>query len=258
MQKFMLEQMCRADLPKERFEVAVLPIGACESHGMHLPFGIDTLQASHVARLAAERAADKGARVLVLPAIPFGCDQNLLEFPYTVSLQPSTIVNVFDDLIGSMVHHGLKKFLLLNGHGGNSGTLDVVLRELYNKYDVFVARLDWWTVAADIAAEVQETDEVEHAGEIETSISLALCPDLVRMEAAERTATNPTRLKLLQKHGGKFSRPWHLFTRNSGVGDPTKATREKGIKIVNVAVQRIADILAELSGTEHDGKFPYY
>ena len=257
MQKFVLEEMCRADLPKESFEVAVLPIGACEVHAMHLPFGNDTLQVSRIARLAAEKATQKGAGVVVLPAIPFGCDQNLLAFPYTVSLQPTTILRIFDDLIASLSKHGLKKVLLLNGHGGNTGTLDVVLRELYNKHDVFIARLDWWTVASDVAAEVQETSEVEHADEIETSISLALFPDLVRMKAAEATSTNPSRLPLLQKHGGKFSRPWHLFTKNGGVGDPTKATREKGARIVSAAVHRIADILVELSAAEYDGKFPY-
>lgn len=258
MGKVVLAEMCRADLSEaQRFEMAVLPIGACEPHGMHLPFGNDTMHCEAIARLSAAKASEKGAHVLLLPAVPFGCDQNLMAFPYTVSLRPTTLIRIFDDIIGSMARHGLKKVLILNGHGGNSGTLDAVLRELYGKHDVFVARLDWWVVAADVAAAVQETDEVEHADEIETSIALALYPELVNMGAAEATTTRRSRLGLLEKYGGKFSRPWHLFTRNTGVGDPTKATAEKGEKIVAAAVERISDILVELAAAEYDEEFPY-
>ncbi len=257
MSKVMLAEMCQADLRGTSFEVAVLPIGSCEVHGMHLPFGNDTLQVGAVARLAAERAAQRGARVLVLPALPFGCDQNVMEFPYTVSLQPTTIITIFDDLISSLAKHGLRKFLLLNGHGGNTGTLDATLRELYGKHGVFIARLDFWLVAADVVAEVQETSEIEHADEIETSIALALHPELVNMSIAEPTATSRSRLGKLEEYGGKFSRPWHLFTKNGGVGDPTKANAEKGKKVIEATVERLADVLTELSAADHDERFPY-
>ena len=257
MAKVMLEEMCQAELEGRSFDVAVLPIGACEVHGRHLPFGNDTMHVAAMARRTGEAASEKGAKVLVLPAIPFGCDQNLLEFPYTVSLQPTTIIKVFEDLIASLAHHGFKKFLLLNGHGGNMGTLDALTRELYLKQNVFLARLNWWQVVHDVIDEVAETDEIEHADEIETSIALVLCPEFVNMDVAEPAPTNTSRLELLRKHGGRFSRPWRLFTRNGGVGDPTKATLEKGEKIVRVAVERITDILVELSAAEYDERFPY-
>ena len=257
MTKTVLEELCQADLKGRSVEVAVLPIGSCEVHAMHLPFGTDAFQAAIFARRAAELASARGARVLVMPVLPYGCDQNLMEFPYTVGLSPSTILKVLDDLVGGLAQHGIRKVLLLNGHGGNSGTLDATLRELYGRHKVFLARMDCWAIAADVADSVRETAEIEHADEIETSIALALFPQFVNMAAAEPAPSNPSRLPLLQKYGGKFSRPWHLFTRNGGVGDPTKATRAKGEKVVQATVERIAQVLVELSAAKYDERFPY-
>jgi creatinine amidohydrolase len=257
MTKVVLEEACQADLKGKSVEVAVLPIGSCEVHGMHLPFGTDAFQAEILARRGAELAAARGAAVIVLPVLPYGCDQNLMEFPYTVGLSPSTILKVLDDLVGSLAQHGIHKVLLLNGHGGNCGTLDAALRELYGRHKVFLARLDCWTVATDVVNAVRETAEIDHADEIETSVALALFPQFVNMDVAKPSPTNPSSLPLLQKHGGKFSRPWHLFTRNGGVGDPTKATRAKGEKVVQATVERIADILVELCAVKYDERFPY-
>jgi len=255
--KTVLEEACQADLKGKSVEVAVLPIGSCEVHGMHLPYGQDAFQAEILARRAAELAAARGAGVLVLPVLPYGCDQNLMAFPYTVGLSPSTILKVLDDLVGGLAQHGVRKVLLLNGHGGNTGTLDAALRELYGRHKVFLARLDCWIVASDVVDTVRETSQLEHADEIETSVALALFPQFVNMSAAEPAPTNPSLLPLLQKYSGKFSRPWHLFTRNGGVGDPTKATRAKGEKVVQATVERIADILVELCAAKYDERFPY-
>jgi creatinine amidohydrolase len=257
MTKVMLEESCQADLKGKSIEVAVLPIGSCEVHGMHMPYGSDAFQAAILARRGAELAAARGAAVLVLPVLPYGCDENLMEFPYTVGLSPSTILKILDDLVGGLAHHGIRKVLLLNGHGGNCGTLDAALRELYGKHKVFLARLCCGSVAPDVVEAVRETSELEHADEMETSVALALFPQLVIMSAAEPAPSNPSRLPLLEKHGGKFSRPWHLFTRNGGVGDPTKASRAKGEKVVQATVTRIADILVELCALKYDERFPY-
>ena len=191
MTMIVLEETCQADLKGKSVEVAVLPIGSCEVHGMHLPYGTDAFQAAIFARRAAELAAERGAVVLVMPGLPYGCDQNLMEFPYTVGLSPSTILKVLDDLVGALAQHGIRKVLLLNGHGGNSGTLDATLRELYGKHKVFLARMDCWSVASDVVDAVRETAEIEHADEIETSVALALFPQFVNMDAARAGADEP-------------------------------------------------------------------
>lgn len=257
MTRTVLMELAQAELKARAYQAAVLPIGACEVHGLHLPYGTDALMVAEVARRAAERAVDRGADVLVLPTIPFGCDQNLISFPYTVSVQPTTLIKIFDDLIGSLARHGVRKFLLLNGHGGNTGALEAVSRELYGRHEAFIARLDFWMVAKDVVEAVRETTEIEHADEIETSMALALFPELVNMKVAEPSPTNPSRLQLLQKYGGRFSRPWELYTQRGGTGDPTKATPEKGEKIIAATVERLGDILVELVAAKMDSRFPY-
>jgi creatinine amidohydrolase len=193
----------------------------------------------------------------VLPTIPFGCSPDVMAFPYTLSVRPTTLFRLFEDVVASISAHGIRKLMILNGHGGNTGTIEAFTREFYGKYGAFLVGLDWCATVADVIKQVQEVDDLEHADEIETSQSLELCPDLVRMDAAERTSTNRSRLPTLERHGARFMRPWHLYTRNGGVGDPTKATREKGATIVAAAVARIADMLVELARAEHDERFPY-
>ena len=257
MNKVLLFEMCRADLAGHSFEVAVLPIGATEVHAWHLPFGNDALQAAEIARRAALRASEKGASVLVAPTIPFGCSPDVMSFPYSISVRPTTLFPLFEDLIVSLNAHGIRKFVFLSGHGGNTGALEAFSREFFGKHGVFIACVDWWVTVADVIDQVRETDQLAHADEIETSISLELCPELVRMDVAERTTTNPTQLPTLEKYGGKFLHPWSLYTKNGGVGDPTLATREKGAKIASAAVERISDMLVELAKAKFDGQLLY-
>ncbi|MFA7158596.1 MAG: creatininase family protein [Kiritimatiellia bacterium] len=257
MKKFLLYEMCRGDLKGRKFDLAVIPVGATEAHAWHLPFGNDTLHAAEVARRAAARAAEKGAGALVLPAIPFGCSPDVMSYPYTVTIRPTTLLRLLEDLINSLADHGIRKFVVLNGHGGNTGTIEALTRELFGKRGLFIAWIDWWTTVADVVRQVQETDELSHADEIETSQSLEICPELVRMDWAEKTHSNPTQLKKMKEYGGKFLSPWHLYTKNAGVGDPTKATREKGRKIVAAAGERIAAMLVELARAKHKGQYLY-
>jgi creatinine amidohydrolase len=255
--KVLLFEMCRADLEGRSFDVAVLPIGATEVHAWHLPFGNDSLHAAEISRRAALRATEKGASILVAPTIPFGCSPDVMSYPCSISVRPTTLFPLFEDLILSLNSHGIRKFMFLSGHGGNTGTLEAFSREFFGKHGVFISCVDWWVTVKDVIDQVKETDELVHADEIETSMSLELCPELVRMDVAERTTTNPTQLQKMTKYGGSFLRPWSLYTKNGGVGDPTKATRDKGAKIAAAAVERISDMLVELAKAKFDGQFLY-
>jgi len=257
MKKVQLFEMCRKDLEGRSFEVAVLPIGATEVHAWHLPFGNDAIHATELARRAAERAAEKGAEILVAPTIPYGCSPDVMPYPYTISVRPTTLFRLWEDLIISLTAHGIRKFMFLSGHGGNDGAIEAFRREIYGKYGAFLVHVIWWKTAGDVIKQVQETDEIDHADEIETSVSLELCPDLVHMDLAEKAPGNRSRLTAHKKYGGQFLRPWDLYTTTGGVGDPTKGTREKGAKIVEAAVKRIAEMLVELARTEQNETFPY-
>src|SRR3954468_19579227 len=110
-------------------EVAVLPLGATEPHNLHLPYGTDTFQVQIIAERLAARAHEGGARVVVLPTLPYGTETNQMRFPLAMNLNPSTVARVITDLVESLATHGIQKCLLLNGHGGND--LKWVLRELH-------------------------------------------------------------------------------------------------------------------------------
>jgi creatinine amidohydrolase len=236
------------------FEVAVLPLGATEPHNLHLPYGTDTIQVETVGRLACERANGRGARVVCLPALPYGTETNQMRFPLAMNLNPSTVARVITDLVASLETHGIKKCVLLNGHGGND--LKWLLRELHTTTSVHLFLCNWYKVAADKHREIYD-DPGDHAGELETSMILALRPDLVAMERADAGAMARTRFEAVNRGWVEITRPWHLLTTNSGVGDPRPSTAEKGRATIEITVERIAGFLVDLSSSPVDDRFPY-
>jgi creatinine amidohydrolase len=236
------------------YEVAVLPLGATEPHNLHLPYGTDTFQVEIVAARSCALAAQQGARVLLLPTIPYGTETNQMKFPLAMNLNPSTLARVITDLVESLAIHGIRKALLLNGHGGND--LKWVLRELHRTTPVHLFLCNWYKVAADGYATIfQEKDD--HAGEMETSMGLAHFPDLVHLEAADAGAVRPSRFAAVNQGWVELTRPWHLLTTNSGSGDPRHATAAKGEAITRRVCERIGGFLIELARSPLDEAFPF-
>ena len=236
------------------FEVAVLPLGATEPHNLHLPYGTDTYQVEVVGRLACEEAHGRGARVALLPAIPYGTETNQMRFPMAMNLDPSTLARVIADLVDSLAAHGVMKCVLLNGHGGND--LKWVLRELHLKTPVKLFVVHWWRMAADRYEDLFD-DPGDHAGELETSMILAHRPDLVAGGTADPGSVKPTRFEAVNKGWVEITRPWHLLTTNSGAGDPAPSTAEKGRALTEIVVDRLASFLVELDASPIDDRFPF-
>ena len=236
------------------FEVAVLPLGATEPHNLHLPYGTDTFQVEAIGREACALANAQGGRVLMLPPLPYGTETNQMRFPLAMNLNPSTVARVISDLVDSLAHHKILKCVLLNGHGGND--LKWLLRELHLKTPVHLFLCNWYKVASDRYAEIYE-DAGDHAGEMETSLMLALRPDLVSMKLADDGAMARTRFDAVNRGWVEMTRPWHLLTTNSGAGNPHPATAKKGEETIRVVVERIGGFLAELSKAPLDDRFPY-
>jgi creatinine amidohydrolase len=236
------------------FEVAVLPFGATEPHNLHLPYGTDTLEVDAVGRLACERAHDLGARVVLLPTVPYGTETNQMAFPLAMNLNPSTLAQVVTDLVASLATHGIRKCVLLNGHGGND--FKWMLRELFGKTPVHLFLCNWYKLAADRHGSIFDHPG-DHAGELETSMGLAHFPELVELERADDGALAKTRFEAVDRGWIEITRPWHLLTTNSGAGDPRPATAEKGRALTEIVVQRLADFLVELSRRAIDANFPY-
>ncbi len=251
-----LAEQTHAFIRSQRWEVAVLPLGATEPHNLHMPYGTDTLETDAVGRQACERALHAGAKVLLLPTLPFGVNTNYFQVPGAAacSLTPTTLLAVVTDLVDSMERQGIRKLVLLNGHGGNE--IKPIMRELHHRTKVFLCLCDWYRIAADqyprIFAKVGE-----HADEMETSMGLAFFPDLLKPEQADKGETRPTRFDAINRGWISITRPWHLATTNTGMGDPSAATADKGRALMEIVVERLAGFLVELAAARMDDKFPY-
>ncbi len=239
---------------QEPFDVAVLPLGATEPHNLHLPYATDTLQVEAIADLACAKAHERQARVVRLPALPYGTETNQMRFPMAMNLNPTTVAAVVTDLIDSLAAHRIFKFVLLNGHGGND--LKWVLRQLHGKTPVHLFLCNWYKVGADQHASIFE-EPGDHAGELETSMGLAHFPDLVNLDQADPGALRATRFEALNRGWVEITRPWHLLTTNTGAGDPRPATEAKGRALTELVVDRVADFLVDLAASPLDDSFPF-
>jgi creatinine amidohydrolase len=157
------------------FEVGILPWGATEPHNYHLPYATDNYETSAIAERAAEIAWKKGAKVVVLPTVPFGVNTGQLDLKLALNMNPSTQHALLTDIASAIAGQGVRKLLILNGHGGND--FRQMIRELQPKVDLFICVINWWTCVkgADYFDEPGD-----HAGEMETSIMMSLEPGLVR------------------------------------------------------------------------------
>ncbi len=246
-------------IKSEEYEVAVLPFGATEPHNLHLPYSTDTLEATIVGENICRAAAEQGAKVMLLPTIPYGTETNMREFPFAMNLNPTTLGLVIQDLIESLQLSGIKKILLLNSHGGND--FKPLVRELYGQVEAQLFICNWYQVINDCYKELFEHPE-DHAGEMETSFALAYFPELVARNedgslSADDGACRETRFEALNSGWVSISRPWHLLTTNSGAAYPHKATQEKGQKLMQILVERLAPFLVELSNSQFDESFPF-
>lgn len=243
----------------ERYEVAVLPLGATEPHNLHLPYGADTFEGDLVGEKICEAAWQRGAKVMLLPTVPYGTQTNQRAFPFAMNVNPSTLGALVTDLVESLTGQGILKIVLLNSHGGND--LKWLLRELFGRTPAKLFLCNWYQIYQDVYREIfQEPDD--HAGEMETSLALAYWPELVAKNpdgtlAADEGRKAKPRFEALERGWVSITRPWHLLTTNAGAGNPHAATAEKGRRLMEVLVQRLAGFLVELSAAELDDRFPY-
>jgi creatinine amidohydrolase len=261
MREWILSEINYGYVKNHPYDVAVLPMGATEPHNLHLPYGTDTFESLEIASRSCEAAFRRGARVVMLPVVPYGTETNLGAFPLAMNLNPSTLALVIGDLVASLEKQGIRKLVILNGHGGNE--LKPVLRELYGKTRVHLFLCDWFRgISADVQKQLS-ADPGDHAGEMETAFGLAYFPQFVARDArtgklaADAGATQPTRFDAINRGWISITRPWHLLTTNSGAGNPHPATAEKGKHLVETIVLRLADFLVELAAAELDEKFPF-
>jgi creatinine amidohydrolase len=251
-----LAEITHAAVRSTPWEAAVLPFGATEPHNLHMPYGTDNIEAELIGRRACEYASKAGAKVLLLPTMPFGVNTNHLRIPGAIacSVTPTTLLHLLTDLVDSLERQGIRKLVLLNGHGGNE--LKPLMRELHHRTKVFLCVCDWFRMARDLYPSIFN-EPGEHADEVETSLGLAFFPQFLKMELADAGEEKPTRLDAVNRGWITITRPWHLATTNTGLGDPRRATAEKGAKLMNALVERLGRFLVDLTSLPMTETFPY-
>jgi creatinine amidohydrolase len=228
------------------FEVAILPWGATEAHNYHLPYATDTIQCDHIAAEAARRAWDAGARVVVLPTVPFGVQTGQLDVPLCLNLNPSTQAAVLADIARSLDGQGIRKLVVLNGHGGND--FRQMIRELQPHVRIFLCAVNWYKV---VDQKPYFTDLGDHAGEMETSVMLHIAPELVLplSEAGDGKERKP-KIAAMREGWAWAPRQWTKVTSDTGIGDPKAATRDKGAAYIAGVSERIGRFLVDLAAAD--------
>lgn len=227
-------------------KVALLATGSCEQHGPHLELRTDAVRAYDLARRLAERLYPE---VLLCPAVPFGVSEHHMAFPGTLTLSPGTFAALVKDLLLSLYHHGLHKFFIVNAHGGNQAALQLVASELKARYPVHVAIAAITPTVADLVGDFTGGRLTGHSCEVEVSQVLAVAPELVR-----RDRLQPGQIKRrLLPHAGlgpgagiTMSFRFDELTANGALGDATLASEAFGRRLVEAAVDRMAEFLRAL------------
>ena len=228
------------------YEVAILPWGATEPHNYHLPYGTDNYESAAIAERAAGIAWNKGAKVIVLPTVPFGVNTGQLDLRLALNMNPSTQFAVLTDIVQSISAQGVKKLLILNSHGGND--FRQMIRELQPRVNTFICTINWWTC---VDSKDYFTEPGDHAGEMETGVMLSIAPDLVRpLSEAGQGKARKFRVKGLREGWAWAPRRWSQVTDDTGTGNPSAATVEKGEKFLEAVTQKIGTFLVDLAAAD--------
>ena len=247
MREWVLAEQNHAFIRSQKWEVAVLPFGATEPHNLHMPYGTDNFEVDAVSQRACERAYKAGARVLLLPTIPYGVNTNHLQVKgaLALSVTPTTLLKALADLVDSLERQGLKKLVLLNGHGGNIDTMHLALRRLQPRYrGRILTAASYWELADKelVALAKGSRKEMGHACEFETSMMLALRPELVRRE--EIKDDPPQDEPALR--GVFVAEDMKQRTDHGAVGYPECASAEQGRAFLAAAVERAVEVVRVL------------
>ena len=227
--------------------VAILGWGATEAHNYHLPHGTDFFEALKIGERATELAAARGAKAIVLPTIPFGNNEQQLDQVATISFQTSTAAAILDDVARSLSKQGIFRLIILNGHGGND--FKPLVRDIQERHRMLIVVANVFAMCPKEVGEIFDNPG-DHAGDLETSLLLHLCPDLVELDRAGPGDRKPFVIDGLSQPGVWTPRPWSRVHADTGSGDPRAATAEKGRRFFEAITQAVAKLIVGLSNAE--------
>lgn len=226
------------------YDLVVLPWGATEPHNLHLPYLTDCILSEAIALDAARKVRQReGIRVMVLPPVAMGAQNpGQRDLAFCIHYRYETQKAILSDIVASLYKQGQRKLVIINGHGGN--VFKSMIRDLAVDYpDFLIASSEWFTVESP-AGYFEEKDD--HAGEMETSVMMYYHPELVKLEDAGEGRGKPFQCKSLNEKVAWVPRHWTKVTKDTGIGNPRKASAEKGERFANAVVERYIELFTEL------------
>lgn len=227
------------------YQVAILPWGATEPHNLHLPYLTDAILSGEVALESARLAAELyGIETMALPPVMMGAQNpGQRDLPFCIHYRYDTQRSILTDIVDSLAHQGIDKLLIINGHGGNS--FKPMIRDLAVSHpDFTIAVSDWFTV---LPAKEYFDNPGDHADELETSVMMHFHPELVDITTAGPGRSRPWASAELCRKTAWIPRNWLRVTDDTGIGDPSLATPEKGARYVADCTARYAALLRDLA-----------
>jgi len=258
MAKLLYDEMSWLEVKEaaEQQRVPLIPVGSTEQHGPHLPTKTDAFLAYEVCKEAARRATE----AVVLPPVSYGYNEHHLDFPATIHIGYETLTKFVIDIGKSLAHHGFQRIIIVNGHGSNTAPMEIAARRITLESTAICASLIYIALAPE-ALTVLEAEDA-HAAELETSLMLHMAPELVDMTKAVRDWGFP-KSKFIQwgyepgqkgfgVAGGtvQFMDWWSRMSETGTLGDPTKASREKGKRILHLCTEALANFIREFKNRE--------
>jgi creatinine amidohydrolase/Fe(II)-dependent formamide hydrolase-like protein len=235
----------KAEIRLKEVDVALLPVGSIEQHGPHLPLDTDAFDADYLAKRVANACSDP--KPLVLPLIPYGVSYHHDDFQGTISIGNDTLSQLVYEIGISISRKGIQKLVIINSHGGNAPALSFAAQRINRDAHIFVCVDTGETSDVDIYQLIETPNDV-HAGEVETSTSLAVRPHLVKMDMARKDI--PEFSSRYLNFTSRRSVAWYAYTRKiskTGVmGDPTKASVQKGLKIWELMIAHLVALVEDL------------
>ncbi|MDQ2818449.1 MAG: creatininase family protein [Candidatus Eremiobacteraeota bacterium] len=233
--------------------LAVVPVATIEDHGLHLPVDTDLRLCSAVCERAVAAASD---RAVLVPAINHGYSPHHMDFPGPITIGAETFIRYGVDVCRSLAHHGFERILIVNGHGSNTPFVDIIARLTTVQTGALAAAVNYWAAPGvrEVAESLRESDAIggmNHACEFETSLYLALRPELVDMTKATRELSHqPSKNYWTDLIAGDgplvMMEQWSALSETGVMGDPTKATAEKGERLLAAASAGIVELIDEL------------
>jgi creatinine amidohydrolase len=208
-------------------DIAILPVGSNEQHGPHNPLGTDHLIAKALAEETAKRTG-----VLCLQVIPFGVSSHHKQFWGTIHVSPKALKKYVKEICLSLGYYGVKKIVIVNGHGGNLSALAELARELREE-GIFISIFQWWPAASKLLPDLFKSEERRHASAEETSVNLALYPEIVNVD---KNVDEVVRESVLQLEGITLPLDTADYTSSGVFGKSTTASAEKGKKVLEAVV----------------------